>query len=388
MKRPIRLAYVLTPITFGGAEKVSLNFLSNFDRELIDLHLIALVRPWEKPPLLLEEVKRLGLEYTTLPTRIHPGIDPFRILRAIWALYRIFRKLRFDLLHTHGYFADICALPIARLYRIPSISTCHGFIDIDWNLQLYNRLDLWALKLCSRIITVSDDLRDGLKKSGIDKENISVITNAVPLLPSGLKNDNDSISFRQQHGVSTEEFVFAFVGRLSEEKGLRYLLEAFAGLIQQADHAKLVLIGEGPQRQMLEHSVTELELEQRVLFTGFQKQISPWLEIANCFVLPSLTEGTPMALLEAMAAGVPVVATSVGGVPDVITNDVNGLLVPSEDADAFRDGMARIILNPDLREKYSSEARKTIEIHYSVEPWCKKILSIYRDLCSADDLLV
>ena len=385
MKPPIRVAYVLTPITFGGAEKVSLNFLSNVDRKQIDLHLIALVRPWEKPPLLLEEIDRLGIDYTTLPTRIRPGIDPLRVFRVIWAIYRIFRRQRFDLLHTHGYFADICALPIARLCRIPALSTCHGFTVIDRKLQLYLSIDLWALKLCSRVIAVSDDLRNELENQGINKETISVVTNAVSVPPLVMQKDSKRLCFRQQKGISPEEIVFVYVGRLSEEKGLHYLLKAFAGLIRSDICARLVLIGDGPQLEMLEQRVAELGLVRHVSLTGFQEQISPWLAIADCFVLPSLTEGTPMALLEAMAAGVAIVATGVGGVPDVITNGVNGLLVPSANAEALQKGMSQIIAQPELREKYRREARKTVEVHYSIQPWCQKILQIYQDLCLVDD---
>ena len=385
MKPRIRVAYVLTPITFGGAEKVSLNFLSNVDLKQIDLHVIALVRPWEKPPLLLEQVKRLGITYTTLPSRKRPGTDPLRILRVIWALFRVFRQQQFDLLHAHGYYADICALPIARVRRIPALSTCHGFINTDWKLQLNNRLDLWALRLCSRILVVSDEIRNGLEKRGIKKERICVITNAVPIPPLMNQNDKGHRCFRQQHGFSSEDFVFVYVGRLSEEKGLCFLLEAFAGLIRDSVSARLVLIGDGPQRELLEQRVAELDLERQVSLVGFQSQVSPWLAIADCFVLSSLTEGTPMALLEAMAAGVPVVATEVGGVPDVITSGVNGLLVPCANADALRNGMSRIIDHPELRDKYRCEARKTVESRYSVQPWCQKILQIYQDLCLVEN---
>ena len=381
MKTPIRVAYVLTPITFGGAEKVSLNFLSNFDRKHIDLHVIALVRPWEKPPLLLVEVKRLGIAYTTLPTRVRPGIDPLRILRVIWALYRIFRQQRFDLLHSHGYFADVCALPIARLRRIPALSTCHGFVNTNWKLRLNNRMDLWALKLCKRLLAVSDGIRNGLEEQGINKERIQVITNAVPIPPLATQGDKGRYCFRRKQGISPEEFVFVYVGRLSEEKGLYYLLEAFAGLIRSDICARLFLIGDGPQFEMLKQRVTELDLTRQILLTGFQKQISPWLAIADCFVLPSLTEGTPMSMLEAMAAGVTILATEVGGVPDVIASNVNGLLVPSANAEALQKGMSQIIAQPELREKYRREARKTVEVHYSIQPWCQKILQIYQGLC-------
>ena len=162
-------------------------------------------------------------------------------------------------------------------------------------------------------------------------------------------------------------------------------MEAFAELIRPAVRARLVLIGDGPQQKMLEQRVVELGLEQQVSLTGFQKQISPWLAITDCFVLPSLTEGTPMALLEAMAAGAPIIATGVGGVPDVITNGVNGLLVPCANVEALRNGMSHIIAHPELREKYSRAARRTVESRYSVQPWCQKILQIYKDLCLPND---
>ena len=244
-----------------------------------------------------------------------------------------------------------------------------------------NRLDIQALKLCKRVLAVSDGIRNGLEERGINKEKISVITNAVPVPALAMQNDKRGRCFRQQHGISPEEFVFVYVGRLSEEKGLHYLLEAFSGLIRSAISARLVLIGDGPQHKVLKQRIAELDLEQRISLTGFQKQISPWLAIADCFVLPSLTEGTPMALLEAMAAGVPIVATGVGGVPDVITNGVNGLLVPCANAEALRHGMSRIIADPELRKKYRCEARKTVDSRYSVQPWCQKILQIYQGLC-------
>lgn len=385
MRAPLRVAYILTPITFGGLEKVSLNFLSNFDREQIDLHLIALVRPWEDLPFLLEEARRLEIAHSTLPVAVHPRVDPVRIFRVIWALYRKLHQQRFDLLHTHGYFADICGVPVARLCRIPALSTCHGYIDTDRKLQLYNRLDRWALKLCSRVIAVSDEIRDGLKKHGIDEHKINVVTNAVSVPPSTTQGNRDSRSFRHQQGISPQAFVFTFVGRLSEEKGLTYLLDAFSRLVQRAPHGRLVLVGDGPQRNLLEQRVAELDLQRQVTLTGFQTQISPWLSLTDCFVLPSLTEGTPMALLEAMAAGVPIIATRVGGVPDVITNGINGLLVPCADVEALCNGMSQIIVHPELREKFSREARKTVESRYSVQPWCQKILQIYQDISAPSD---
>lgn len=384
MKPPIRVAYVLTPITFGGAERVSLHFLSNVDRNEIDLHLIALVRPWEEPPMLLDEVNRLGISYSTLPVAARPGNDPLRVFRVIWGLYRIFRQQSFDLLHTHGYFADICALPIAKLNRIRWLSTCHGFISTDRKLRLYNRVDLWVLRLCDRVIAVSDGIYEVLKGHGIDEDKITVITNAVPILSPATEDKWDPCNFRQQHGISKEAFVFAYVGRLSEEKGLHYLLDAMAELTRSYNRVRLILVGDGSQRKMLEQRAVELNLKQHISFVGFQKDVLPWLSIADCFVLPSLTEGTPMVVLEAMAAGVPVIATRVGGVPDVVADGVNGVLVPCKDVEALQASMSQIIANPQLRENYRREARKTVTSRYSIEPWSQKILHIYQKLCSSN----
>jgi glycosyltransferase involved in cell wall biosynthesis len=130
---------------------------------------------------------------------------------------------------------------------------------------------------------------------------------------------------------------------------------------------------------MLESRATELGLDGEILLTGFQEQVSSWLSIADCFVLPSLTEGTPMVLLEAMAMEVPVVATDVGGVPDVVVDGVNGLLVRPADADALQDAMSALFVKPSLREKYRREGRKTVESRFSVQPWCKKVLEVYLD---------
>ena len=384
MRSPIRVAYVLTPITFGGAEKVSLNFLSNIDRSQIDLWLIALVRPWEKSPMLLQEAERLGISCSTVPVSTKPGGDPLRILRVVWSLFRLLRQQRFDLLHTHGYFADICALPIGKLHGIPSLSTCHGFIETDRNLQLYNRMDLCVLRLCKRVIAVSGDIRDVLNKHGIDDDKVEVITNAVPIPPLATEDDTRLQCFRQQHDISKKEFVFVYIGRLSEEKGLLYLLDAFAELIRSKACIRLFLVGDGSQRESLERRTAELGLDQHVSFVGFQEQVSLWLAIADCFVLPSMTEGTPMALLEAMAAGVPIVATRVGGVPDVITDGVNGRLVPRGDVKGLRESMSHMVTCPELRAKYRHEARKTVESRYSVKPWCQKILRVYQELLGTE----
>lgn len=378
----IRVAYILTPITFGGAEKVSLNFLRIVDRNRFDIKPILLVRPWEPEPYFTSEIHRLGYAYYTVPVALKTGGDPLRVLRVACRLYSILKQGNFDLVHTHGYFADICCLPIAKLLGLPSISTCHGFIPNDWKLKIYNLLDTFALRLCKTVIAVSEGIKDELISSGIQGSRIVVIPNAVEV-----HYGEDKLRIRRQDkrhflDISPEEFIVGYMGRLSEEKGLILLVEAVAGLRDAAVPVKLLIVGDGSERTALEQLVRAKALENAVIFAGFQADIENWLSAFDVFVLPSLTEGTPMALLEAMAAGVPVIATAVGGVPMVITDGIDGLLVPSGNVEAISEKILCLKDDLELQRRLGRAGFDTVTCNYGTNSWCRAIEGLY---CSALD---
>lgn len=378
--RRIKVAYVLTPISFGGSEKVSLNFLRHADRNRFDIMPILLLRPWEEVPYFAREIGKLGYTYTTLPVSLRKGGDPVRVMRVAWRLLHILRRERFDLVHTHGYFADICTVFCSRLLGVPAVATCHGFIGNDSKLRLYNALDRSTIKRCSRVIAVSDTIRIQLTANGVAPAKIVLISNAVAAQEG--EGAENAQTVRGTFGITADDMVIGYLGRLSEEKGLRFLLQAASRLRREGLQVKLLLVGEGPEREVLERMARE-EDSDFVVFAGFQTDIGRWLRIFDVFVLPSLTEGTPLALLEAMAAGVPIVATAVGGVPAIISDGVNGKLVPPADVVALGEGVRQILVDSELQERFRDAGKNTIRQKYCIEQWCRSIENIYLETLSS-----
>ncbi len=376
----IKVAYILTPITFGGAEKVSLNFLKKVDRTRFDVKLILLLRPWEKPPYFVQELNKLGYEYIALPVSMKKDGDPLRVLRVAWRIFQLLRADRFDLVHVHGYFADICAIPIARLLGIKTITTCHGFISNTQKLKIYNKLDIYAIKASHKVIAVSDGIKERLIETGVKENKISVITNAVDTEFEPVEIARLRDCKRSALGIGDKEYVVGFLGRLSPEKGVNFLLEAVAQLIKSDEPIRLLIVGEGEERARLEVQATNLEIDDKVIFAGFQTDAHTWLPAFDLFALPSLTEGTPMALLETMAMGLTVIASSVGGVPKVITDYVDGLLVPAASSVAIAEKIRFLIANPDIHKKVGIEARCVVVEKYGLDSWYRAMEQLYNDV--------
>ncbi len=380
-----RVAYILTPVDFGGSEKVSLNFLKHVDRGRFDMRPVVLIRPWEDAGgnTFLRELESEGYEAHKVPVAIRTkthGRDYLRVVRCYRLIYSFLRKGSFDLVHTNGYFADTVGIPAARFLGIPCISTCHGFIRNDMKLLIYNMLDQFVLRLAGKTIAVSEAIKEDLIRHGVRRDRIEVITNAV----SAPMNAQEMKAVRSERRtgmrLSPEDFAACYIGRLSAEKGVKHLITALSMIEPGAGRVKLVIIGDGPQKQELKGLAEKLRVGERVVFAGFQSDIEAWIPAMDAFVLPSLTEGTPMALLEAMAHGLPAIASAVGGVPDVIDPGVNGMLVSPGRPEELKDALLRLINDATLRKKLSAAARKKIEAGYDVRDWARKIEAEYGKL--------
>ncbi len=378
-----KVGLILTPVEFGGAEKVSLTLLKHINREEFSLRPIVLNRPWEEENFFLKGLETEGYDYVTIPVALYERSerrDYLRVMRCLKVLWSIAKRERFDLIHTNGYFADIIAVPVARILGMPTISTCHGFISNDTKLGIYNSLDRTALRFAHKIIAVSKDIKELLVKVGIKDSIVEVIQNSVAIENDPMILSRSRKQIRSILNLEENEFVLGYVGRLSEEKGIRFLIEAML-LLNEADvPARLLLIGDGPQRLQLERLTEEKSLKKQVIFAGFQSQIEKWLPALDVFVLPSLTEGTPMAMLEAMAQGLPVIASSVGGIPSIIRSGHNGILIQSANAKETAQAICDLRGNQVLRVNLGSEAKKTVQEKFNVADWARKIEAVYLNL--------
>ncbi len=373
-KKKTKIAYVLTPISFGGAERVSLNFLKNFDTSQFTIEPILFLRPWERENYFESELKELGLKYFIIPISKSDRFDLFRIPRCFLMLLQLIRNKSYDLIHTHGYIADLMGIFVSKICTIPIISTCHGFIYEGKKLYVYNTLDCYCLKYFNGIISVSEQLKSDLITKGINKAKITVIENSPALKISDDNLTEIRNKLRNDIKIEPQELLIGYIGRLSSEKGILYLLES----ITMLDNLfKLVVIGEGGQEEELKKMVADRGLSSRVIFTGFQKNISEWLAAIDIFVLPSLTEGTPLVLLESMAHGVPCIATAVGGVPKIIESGIDGILVTPGKPMEIRDAVNELGSNTIIKNSISLNGKLKIEQNYNIRNWAAKTEAEY-----------
>jgi glycosyltransferase involved in cell wall biosynthesis len=374
MRRSIRVALLTTSVAFGGIEKVVLTLFRHVDRD-VQLLPIVFVRADSSDSTFLDKLRALGAS----PRLLH--VDESRLkhlspLRHVADTMSILRQENFDLIHSHGYRADLTALPLSLYFGVPVVSTCHGFTPTNWRLALYTRLDVVALRYFSRVMAVSTRMRDDLVSKGLNPARIDVITNAVePVCETEIQSARCLL--RDRLGIAKNEFVFGFVGRLSEEKGVHHLLDAVTLRAPAAEPWRLLIVGDGPRREELEAVASRSQVASRITFAGFQGDAGPWLSAMDAFVLPSLTEGTPMALLEAMAYRVPVIASAVGGVPAVIADRISGMLVPPADPQALSDVLREVSANEGLRQALSRVAHETVSRQYNVDTWMTKVRAVY-----------
>lgn len=376
-----RIAYVATPVTFGGAEKVSLNFLRHADRDLFAIEPILFLRPWDPPTYFESKLQEWSFRYHCLPVARSKVADPLRPLKSLLALNRTIAAGGYDLIHTHGYIADCLGSIISKARGIPIVSTCHGYIYQGVKLHIYNRLDQFALKSFDKIIAVSSTIHDTLLASRIAAKKIIVIENAVPdLLEEALAVAKP---IRKTLGVDDEDVLLGYFGRLSQEKGLCYLLDAVKLALKVIPDLKLLLVGDGAQKEELKAKIADLALENNVFMAGFRNNVGQWMAAVDMFMLPSLTEGTPMALLEAMSMGLPCIATEVGGVPGIIESGADGILVPPAEAGLLAEAVVSLSADPERRRSLGAKARKKVLESYSVHRWARRIEEEYVKTISA-----
>ena len=373
-RRPLRVALLATSVEFGGIERVLLNMVQHMDRE-VELVPVVFTRTDTSTNSFFDRLRALAVPYETLyvnSTPPHGILSP--VVNLVQAL-RLVRKGGFNLIHSHGYRADVFAIALSKLTRTPVVSTVHGFIGNDWRLRFYNALDARVLRAFSQVIAVSAPMKAELVAHGVSPDRVHVIANAVAEVPPDdrLSARGDS---RRRLGITEAEFVFGYVGRLSDEKGVGYLLEAVRTLAADCEQSRIVIVGDGPARGELESAAADPLLKGRVMFAGFQRDTASWYSAMDALVLPSLTEGTPMALLEGMAAGLPVIASRVGGVPDVVAGE-EGILVAPGDVAELRAAMTKILRDPVLRAGMSDRARLCIRNRYGLRSWVRQTLAVY-----------
>lgn len=296
-------------------------------------------------------------------------------LRAVWRLAGEIRGFQPDLLHAHDYKTNVLAVILGRWFRVPVVTTLHGYVTLSPKLNRYYRIDRWALRRMDHSIAVSADLYRFLEELGIPAQQRSCVENAIDT--DVYRRPMNNGAARSKLGVVPGRLLVGAVGRLQPEKGFDVLLETAEALLDQGWDFELVIVGEGPERQRLESQIAASSHAARLRLLGYCAETWDLFAALDLFVLSSLREGLPNVLLEALAMEVPVVATEVGGISGLIRDGVDGLLVPPGDAQRLADGMARLFGDATLRARLAAAGRKRVEQGFDFAERMRKIRAIY-----------
>lgn len=368
MTEPIRVMHVVLSLDVGGLERIVDDLVRTADKA----HLVPSVCCVERPGHLAEQLRGYGVEVVSLNKG--QGIRAKGFIRMIKTL----RRARPHVVHTHQIGALFYAGPAARLARVPVVvHTEHGrHFAGNRRMRILGRL---GVHYADRIYTVSDDIaEEAFRLNVYSTASTCTVINGIDT--ERFARPTDVSELRKRLGLTDADVVIGTVARLSPVKDQKTLIAAFEILHRSSPGARLVLVGEGPSRAELEAAVSTAGLTECVHFAGRQDDVLPYLNLFDVFVLSSRSEGIPLVILEAMAAGVPVLSTAVGGVPEIITDGETGVLVPPADADSLATALIELVQNRTRRRKLGRAGQELVRREYSLSRMAQTYLDEYRRL--------
>lgn len=375
------ILFLGTQMSVGGAQKVLLSQAEWFHQRGYP---VTVAFFYDKEGLRERWEKQYDFRILDLEAR-HVGANPLLnlalLLRGLLRLGRLLRQERFSFAETFTPHSNLLGLPIAWLMGVPvRIGSHHGRIQNAprWLEWLHGRLI--NSQVATALVAVSSRVKElAVTGEGIRPERVTLIPNGVTLPPDGAYPQEQIDHIRQIFDIHPDAPVLISVGRLSRQKGHRYLLEAMPSVLERFPHVVFLLVGDGPQRADLEQQARHLGVETSARFLGTRDDVYHLLAAADVFVLPSVSEGMPMALLEALGMGVAVVASNLTGIADVVEDGRHGLLTPPGKPDSLAHAVTRLLEDDDLRANLSQSGKQLVRQEYTVDRMCERYESLFRE---------
>jgi glycosyltransferase involved in cell wall biosynthesis len=354
---------------YYGAENVVVSLAESLEKQNCRSVLGLFHNGRQRNEELIYQAERRGLTVQKIVCR---GRWDWRTVRSIREEIKF---LDIDLLHTHGYKADIYGFLATRGSELPLVSTCHLWTHDTPAVRCYEYLDSLCLQRFDAVVAVSDAIANSLRLSGIKDSKIHVIGNGIDL-PFFSKGG----ATPPEKNTNGRNLVVGTVGRLVPQKGLEYFLRAARDILLEFPNVDFVVIGSGPDREKLEKMARELGIEQNVTFSGHCADMPAAYASMDLFVLASIDEGMPMAVLEALASSKPVIATSVGAVPQLIVHEQTGLLIAPRDLQALKLCILRLLNDPSLRSQLASAGVALVKRSHSRDVMARNYLQLYEQM--------
>lgn len=357
--------YVIATMGIGGAEKQLVEIVKRLDKDKYDAMVCCLTRggPFE------DELKQEGIRYSILWKRFKFDFS------VIFKLVRLLRIEKVDILHTYMFTSNSFGRVAGAVARVPKIVVSERCVDI-WKNKFHFLIDRILLHWTDKVICVSN----GVRKFYVDKIDISDEKAVTIYNGLAIEHCHTNADITKKYGLCSGNRIIGTIGRLTLQKGLKYLIHSAAIALRQTPQIKLFIIGDGPEKKNLVKLVNNLGISERVIFTGFQKDVMPFLKVMEIFVLPSLFEGLPNVVLEAMAFEKPVVAINIPGVDEVVTDGETGVLVPPRSPESLADAIIELLNNEGKARRMGISGRERVEKYFNIELMVEKYENVYDEL--------
>jgi len=376
----LSILFLGTQITVGGAQKVLLSQAQWFHSEG---HSVTAAFLYDKDGLLKQwdsEYPFPVIEFGAWRSQKSQIFNLFLLFRGLFRLWRLLLDETIDVIETFTPDSNILGLFVARIAGVPvRIASHHGYIEgaYSWASKLHG----WMINkgFAHRLVAVSERVRHiAMTEEGINSKKIIVILNGIVPITIDTSRAINRRRILDNLGVNDDDYLILTVGRLTIQKGHTYLLDSIPMVLERFPNTVFVIAGDGHLRNILKDKAIQMDIDGPARFLGTRSDIPELLFAADVFVLPSLWEGLPLALLEAMSAGLPVVATKVEGVESIIVDGENGFLIPSENVNALSTALIKILEDAKARNRFGNRNRVLIEEDYTIDRMCERYEKLFQ----------
>jgi glycosyltransferase involved in cell wall biosynthesis len=373
---PVRVLYLIDSLGPGGAEHLLAAYLPFLRRAGVVPTVVALQEQQGNP--VARRIAAQGIPVAEL------GIRRLRQRGAFARVREAIAAADPEVVHTQLEFSAVLGIPAARLRGLPTVATLHT-LDAPpprSRLALHFRLMAWALRRARRVIAVSEiTRRHYLERARLRPERVVTIFNGID--PTTFQcGPEERARARAEFGIPLDAPVLATVAVQREPKGIQHMLAALPQVAAAFPEVRYLLVGDGPYRPALEQQAAQLGIGERVVFAGSREDVARLLAAADIFVLPSLTEALPTVVAEAMAAGLPIVATTVGGIPEMVSHGEAALLVPPADPEALAAAVLRLLANPRQAAAMGRSGRRLVAERFDIRTQARALADDYRALAA------
>lgn len=372
--RPVRVVHLIHSMAYGGVETALLNWVRGLEAAGHAVRVVCFANPGGTEAPFVDAAARLGIAVSTISwARRKP------LVKAARALAAQIRGFEADILHCHGWYADFVGAVASWMAPVKTITTQYVWFDYDWKRNLIQLIDRYVIRLFDRVTTHCEATRRATVERGFAPESVRTLicgfeTHRVTLAPA------ERSRRRLARGVADDEILLVNVARLYPEKAQDSLLRCFQEIHRREPRARLWIAGVGPLEAELRALCTRLGLDDRVQFIGFVTDLPATLALADLQVHPARIEGVPLAICEGMAAALPIVASAVGGLPEVLEHGTSGLLVPEGDEAAFAASVLALVRDPGRARGLGEAARRFIEDDYSLARAVRAVEATYAEM--------